>query len=310
MKKSTLFALFVIGITYCATAQTGGGGAGASGSSGAAAPATTPTAPATTQPGQRTVPNPIQRNQVSPGVSMGMTNQFGMNTNMQGTNNLSPTGATSGTNQMRNHFPRRDHAETDNDRQLLIALRQNLLTQLGITSSEATPINFNINNGVVILIGFLPTADQCQHVAFMAQQTPGVSQVVNQLQVGTPPATPNQPLMPATINPALTGATTDHAFSPSDRQLLFKVQRQASTQLGSTPANGLQSPVHFSIQNGIVAVTGQLSTQAQKQRLMAAVQNIPGVIRVVDDVTVSATTPRATVNPSLNNRPAPTPTGP
>lgn len=307
MKTSTLFALFIAGTTYCATAQTGGGGGAAGASGGAANPAASGSAANPTASGSAANPaasgsaaNPaasgsaatpatgamIQSNQVA-------TNQFGMNTNMQGSNNLSPTGAASGTNQ----FVDRDNAVTDNDREILVTIRQNIQAQLGVTSTGMMPVHFNINNGVVILIGFVPTADASQRILLLTQQTPGVTQVDNRLRVGTPPLTPA-----TTTTPAFVGTTTDRGFSPADRQLLFKVQQAASKQLGRTPANGMQLPVHFSIQNGVVSIMGQVFSQDNKQGLLAAVQNTPGVVRVVDNVSVvahgQAMTPSGTVNPN------------
>ena len=353
----------------------GGGGAAGGGSAsggsasgsatGAAAPMSPATAPGTTPTAPPNTPATtsqqlIQRNQnqstapnspFSPAVTnMPNTNQFGMNTNdneeeeeeerehrhhHHDTNEMSPTGANSGTNQFRNNFVFRDQALTPADQSLLVTLRQTVQTQLGITATGTMPVHFVIDNGVVTLFGTVPSADESQRILLLAQQTAGVTQVVDHLRVGTadqfqPRANGNNnttqtgtaqtgatqsgtQITCTTQNSAIGGTATDHAFSPSDKALLLKVQQQASQQTGFTPANGQQLPVHFSIQNGVVAITGQVASPQQKQMVAGAVQNVPGVVRVVDDMSVSQTTPTTTApattaNPAVNNQLAPTST--
>jgi len=80
---------------------------------------------------------------------------------------------------------------------------------------------------------------------------------------------------------------SDHAFSPADQTILTTVQQEAALQLGVTALS--QMPVHFSIQNGVVGVTGQVSSMQEKQALIAAVGRTRGIVRVVDNVGVTST---------------------
>lgn len=336
MKTSTLFALLAIVITCGANAQTSGGGA--SGSAGAAAasgtPATMPAAPAP-PPGlinRNQLPPGLQNRPLPPGLSNRFaarsnflaTNQFGINSNLQSTNQFgmttneeaesngfSPTGAASGTNQLNSNLVFQDEAETPADQSLLVTLRQKVQVQLGITRPAAMPVHFVIDDGVVTLVGFVPTADESQRVLLLAQQTAGVVQVIDRLQIGSPPPGALQPFLSAGAN---LGRITDHAFSPTDQALLARIRQEAAVQLGVSKARRpVEMTVHFSIQNGAVTVMGQVFSNAQKQALLARIQSTPGVVNVVDDLGVVAQNsgvPATSPNPpTVNSNLSPTSTG-
>lgn len=215
------------------------------------------------------------------------SNRFGLNSNRwTGSNNLAPTGAATGgatsANQLNNNAAIRDQGVTPMDQGLVVTIGQELQNQLGITSPQAMPVHFFINNGVVTLVGNVPNAADGHRILMQVQQTAGVSRVINRLHVGMPPAY----VRPKTA-PAYVGQTTDHAFSPADRSVLSAVQQTAATELGlgSTAAIG-QLPVHFSIQNGIVSVSGQVATQAARLALLSALRRTPGVVGVYDDLQI------------------------
>jgi len=83
---------------------------------------------------------------------------------------------------------------------------------------------------------------------------------------------------------SLFAGRTDRAFSPADQRLLTTVQQAASMQLGITSSD--QMPVHFSIQNGVVGVSGQVASLQEKQALLSAIGRTAGIVRVVDNVGV------------------------
>jgi osmotically-inducible protein OsmY len=199
---------------------------------------------------------------------------LGMATNqMPGSNNST----TANTN---NNFLQRDIAVTASDRTLLVTLKETVSVQLGITSRGALPVHFLISSGAVTLVGTVSTADESQRILARVQQTPGVLSVFNDLQVGTTSPT-------ALSQSSILGAMTDHAFSPADQSLLTAVQQAAGMQLGINGASAAQMPVHFSIENGVVGVTGRVSSLQEKQALLAAVQRTTGVVRVVDNVAIA-----------------------
>ncbi len=199
------------------------------------------------------------------------TNQFPANTNMGNINSNQVNNATASQNQ----------PISSGDRMLLTSLQQGLAAQLGTTPTGQLPVHFLINNGAVTLVGTVHSADESQRILARVQQTPGVLSVFNDLRVGTPTATAT-----GQVQNNLTGGAgiTDHAFSPGDQTLLTVVEQSAGTQLGITGASSGQMPVHFSVENGIVGVTGQLSSPQEKAALLTALQRTPGVVRVVDNV--------------------------
>jgi BON domain len=230
--------------------------------------------------------NPIAAN---PTNAMPSTNQFATTNGVQENNGLAGT-----PNQANGNFVLRDQAVTPSDKVLLSTLTQGIASQIGVTSPAATPVHFFINNGAVTLVGTVPTADESQRILARVQQTPGVLSVFNDLHVGTP-STVVQP------RDAVGQTVTDHAFSPADQALLTTVEQQAAQQLGITGASASQMSVHFSIQNGVVGAMGQLSSAQEKAALIAALQRTPGVVRVVDDISLTgpATMPTpAAANPA------------
>jgi osmotically-inducible protein OsmY len=216
------------------------------------------------------------------------SNQASMATNeLSSSNNVAATG---NSNQLNSNFLIRDQAVTASDRQLLTTLSQSVDAQLGIASPTVSPVHFLIDNGAVTLVGIVPTADESQRITARVQQTPGVLSVFNDLHIGTAPTA----VQPKTD---LLGTVGNHAFSPADQSLLTTVEQESAVQLGVSGASTTQMPVHFSIQNGIVGVTGQVTSAQEKQALLAAIQRTPGVVRVVDNVMIGGGA-NTTVNPN------------
>lgn len=172
-----------------------------------------------------------------------------------------------------------DQAATPNDRVLLTTLSQGVRASLGIAPNGNSPVHFLIQNGTVTVTGTVQSDAQSQAVLSQVQQTPGVLSVINDTHVAGAfaPAVQNQ-------SSGLLGlaAPTDHAFSAADRTLLTTVQQEAASQLGVTSTS--QMPVHFSIENGVVGITGQVNSLQEKQALIAAINRTPGITRVVDNV--------------------------
>jgi osmotically-inducible protein OsmY len=268
------------------------------------------------QPSQSGVFDPTATTTTSSSTAVPSTDQSGTTSEGAGGRPIAPNISAS-TGQ----------AVTASDRMLLATLTQTVSTQLGvapqnsqnsqtvnsqtansqtvnsqtINPSPALPVRFLINNGAVTLVGTVPTADESQRIQARVQQTPGVLSVFNDLRVGTTAQTA------ATQQPSFVGAMTDHAFSPADRSLLTAVQQSAGTQLGITGASTAQMPVHFSIENGVVGVTGRVSSLEEKQALIAVIQRTTGVARVVDNVAIAnpaaggVNSTTGNQNPFLNN---------
>ncbi len=173
-----------------------------------------------------------------------------------------------------------DHATTPSDRVLLTTLSQGVRATLGITPNGNMPVHFMINNGTVTVVGTVQSSAQSQGILSQVQQTPGVLSVINDMHV----ASPFGVAQTGSGQTGIFAGPSDHAFSAPDRALLTAVQQQAATQLGVNST--AQMPVHFSVQNGVVGVTGQVSSPQEKQALLAAIGRTPGIVRVVDNVGV------------------------
>src|SRR5262249_45424310 len=127
-----------------------------------------------------------------------------------------------------------------------------------------------------------------QRIGLLVQQTPGVARIDNRLQLGTVSSPGgSSPFSPAVTSP---GAQRDEAVTAQDQSLLSAVRFQAGMQLGVNPAPGVEMPVHFNINGGIVGVSGSVATAEIKQAVLGAVQRTPGVVRVVDNLQVNPNT--------------------
>ena len=327
MKTKTIFASLLaaslLSSTVFAQSHVSGGVSGSAGSVVAPRTGITPVRPNVTQPGT-TTQNGLNRQTVPPGqITTTSSDTLSTNNNLAstnglGTNNLAGTNGGlgfGGTNSIvarvnpLTNFPvnvntningnvvAQDQAVTPSDRVLLTTLSQGVRATLGIVPNGNTPVHFLIQNGTVTVVGTVQSTAQTQAVLSQVQATPGVLSVVNDMHVAGAyaPAVQNQ------TGSGLLGTVTDRAFSAADQQILTTVEQEAALQLGVTATT--QMPVHFSIENGVVGVTGQVSSLQEKQALLATLQRTTGIVRVVDNVGVApgSVTPAsgsATVAPS------------
>jgi osmotically-inducible protein OsmY len=306
--KTTTYLALISGLIITQTigaapaASGGAGGTAAAGANGAIVGGTASgrivgpvppnqTVSGTAFQGAQTATDTITTNPMSPATNQSAT----MTNSLQSTNNMSTAGNSNGNNSVVV-----SQAVTASDRVLLNSLTQSVGVQLGINSQAQMPVHFLINNGAVTLIGTVATPDVSQRIAARVQQTPGVLSVFNDLSLGTAAQT-------TTPQTGFFTATQDHAFSPADQSILSGVQQAAAMQLGISGASAAQLPVHFSIQNGVVGVTGRVSSLREKQTLIAAIQRASGVVRVVDNVAIAnpaaggVSGPAGNQNPFLNN---------
>jgi len=230
------------------------------------------------------------------------TNNFAGTNGFNGTNNFASTNGFNGTNNVTaivtpaTNFPItvnsningnvvvQDQAVTPSDRILLTTLSQGVRATLGIAPNGNTPVHFLIQNGTVTVTGTVQSTAQSEAVLAQVQQTPGVLSVINDMHVTGPYA----PAVQNRGTSSLLGVPTDRAFSAADQTLLTTVQQEAALQLGVTTL--AQMPVHFTIQNGVVGVSGRVSSFQEKQALIASIGRTPGIVRVVDNVSVVTTT--------------------
>jgi osmotically-inducible protein OsmY len=204
------------------------------------------------------------------------TNQFGSRTNQFGVTNrfgavtnatpLTPTGSAGATNRVyttnsvnftnQTKVTLQDHAFTQQDRTLLVQVRQAVLPRIQRLATGAwTPaVNFQIREGIVTIVGTVQTIEVRQEIETIVVQTPGVVRVINQLVVGA----------------------AQQSLSDADRVLLARVRQTVLPQLQTS---GITVPVDFTVQQGVVTLVGTVPTE-QRQQIVTFVQQVPGVVQV------------------------------
>lgn len=106
-----------------------------------------------------------------------------------------------------------DRAFTAADQSLLNQIRRSVLPVTG-GSELLAPVNFNLRHGVVTLTGTVPNQDVQQQVLGIVQSTPGVRQVINQLQIGVG----NGSALGGSLDTGEAGVTTGVGSSPSSQE--------------------------------------------------------------------------------------------
>jgi hypothetical protein len=208
------------------------------------------------------------------------TNQFGLSPS--GSNSLSSqTGATNSSGTNVSGITSQDIAISQADRVLLARVRQSVsfrnaalspgttlpganVTTPGSTTVTTTttsqnaafqtPIRFMIRDGVVTIFGFVPTLEERQQIEAAVSGVSGVNQVVDNLRV----------------------RTRDVAVTAADQALLAQVRAAVQPVL---VASSVFVP-SFVTREGVVTIVGAVDTIQESQQIEAAVAQVPGVIRV------------------------------
>jgi osmotically-inducible protein OsmY len=193
-----------------------------------------------------------------------ISNSFGTvgNQSRQFGSNAPSNVANSGANRLI-----QDQGTTAQDQTLLAQIRQALLPDI---LRERVPIHLIAQNGVVTMVGFVPNEEKGQEFVNLVQRTPGVVSVVNNLHLAQSGAG---------------GIRADEAFTGHDRELLGQVRGEMTRRHSGAVAT---ESVHLVSRDGVVTLSGFVSSAAEEQSLLAAAQSTPGVVQVVDNMRVRA----------------------
>jgi osmotically-inducible protein OsmY len=150
------------------------------------------------------------------------------------------------------------------------------------------PVNFSVANGVVTLIGKVPSAATQQQLEALVQNTPGVVAVVDQLSITSPTGTIGSRGTPGSVAGPIkpeTSVVTGAPMNPADQTLLLRVRQSVvpQIQVASQPV-----PVNFTVQQGVVTINGAVTSLAQKRQIAALVRQVPGVVQVSDQMLVNS----------------------
>lgn len=167
----------------------------------------------TTVPVPVPVPPPQRQMQISPALQnqqqlqttvQGANGQFTATNRFAGTNSgfrtntpgWSPTGRVNETNRMfgsnssngsfsnQTNLAFQDRALTAADQTLLVQIRQTVISRLQPSGAWSPTVHFQVNNGIVTLMGVVTTIQISQQVEMTTTQVPGVVRVINRLAVG------------------------------------------------------------------------------------------------------------------------------
>lgn len=145
--------------------------------------------------------NEIQSTNSGSGYGVAGTNQSGLNPMppLVDTNRLSNTNDSGSSTQANTGWESRsrmgmtntsttvarDQAITQADRRLLVQVRRAVQSRLPSASAAYAPVHFVVNNGVVTLAGEVAEAQQKQEILTIVQGQPGITRVVDQIQVSS-----------------------------------------------------------------------------------------------------------------------------
>lgn len=86
--------------------------------------------------------------------------------------------------------------------------------------------------------------------------------------------------------------------TPSDKQVMSAIQQQLKETNFDLTAND----VYFSINNGVVTVTGKLASQADADTLQSSLAGVTGVTDVIINAKISGADTNLNLNPSTQNQ--------
>ncbi len=178
---------------------------------------------------------------------------------------------------------------SESDRALTERVQQALNN--GTTAALAPNVNVSSQNGVVSLTGSVPSDQTRQSVDDVVRNLPGVTSVMDRLQItpapGTTGQTASQPPAYGT-SPASNAATTP-ALS-NDTQLANAIHQQL--QNDSSVAS-FASNIRVSAQQGTVMLSGYVPSDQARQQVDSIVRNVNGVTTVMDQLQVNPPTGRS-----------------
>jgi len=187
----------------------------------------------------------------------GFTNRFGGFTNSFRTNGLV--------------F---DQFTTPQDQALAHQIRQAILPEIRETHA---PIHLVVNNGVVTLVGFVPSLEERGEIENLVQRTPGVVNVVDNLQIG-------RDFERGERGTSRFGFENEDRWdNDRDRDLIGHARREMRRHNRFT---GEDESVHIISRNGVVTLVGFVATTQEEQAFVNAVQNTPGVVQVINNIQI------------------------
>jgi len=158
-----------------------------------------------------------------------------------------------------------DEALTETDQALLVSVRQKVLAEvrdlrnIAREGAWAPALHYRVVNGVVTVIGVIPTIELKRVVEECVRQVPGVVRVEDTIEVGG----------------------TQGSVGDADQVLVARVRE---TVLPQIQVDGID----FRCRGGVITVIGTVPQPAVRERLITLVKQVPGVVNVTDQVAINA----------------------
>jgi len=173
------------------------------------------------------VTSPHPGTNTPPRAGSTVTNQGG-----PGSRTNLPSGQPVSTNAT-SSMPRQDSALTQGDQRILALIRNAMKSRTTSTTTAAgpsAPVHFIVQNGVVQIVGSAPTAEERQRIQTTVERIPGVTGVVNRIDVADQTSTDSSDSQIG-ANTNAPGASGTNALFPTSRT------NQQSSQYSNTNRN-------------------------------------------------------------------------
>ncbi|MCY2975737.1 MAG: BON domain-containing protein [Planctomycetota bacterium] len=222
------------------------------------------------------------------------------------------------------------------DREIADNIISTLKSHQSDGSLKGFDIDLSVEAGLVTLTGSVSNAAQAQAVLDAAKSASGVTTIVNQISVkeATSASKTASTLAFAAqsldadnaVQQASSSEESASADANADEATSFEPPKMADDQssvsqsdaaiteaalskLGKDKASGFLRNFNLDLSTvgGEVWVRGYVANAEQKQRVLQTMQYIPGVTRVVDDITISGNDSRGMVQPASTSQATPTP---
>jgi len=178
-------------------------------------------------------------------------------------------------------------ARTAADQALETGLRAEM-NRYGDLANANPELHFYADNGTVTITGPVRNEADRQMIDTLVRNTPGVSSVNDQMRLTYSPtgsATPRVYAPPAVSVPPVVTTLPPGPWleteTLTDQRLARRIQDQF--RMSAIPANWLQN-VTIRVSNGAAYVQGFVATQAQREAIDRAVQDVSGVTTVYDQL--------------------------
>jgi osmotically-inducible protein OsmY len=209
-------------------------------------------------------------------------------TNLAKTTNLLPRGTnirfavTNTAVATTNALTFRDQGLSEQDKTLVTTIRQRI-ESASTFEPFAQTVHFISRDGLVTIVGTVPTAADRSSLVTFVQGVPGVQRVLDRLRVSPTVAFQTSGTAGTSSGVLVTEGT---APTPADQALLAQIRQTVQTQvIVSEPA---APAVQVSVQNGAVTLAGTATTVEERAKIAASVQRVAGVTRVNNQIQINA----------------------